>query len=105
MSISDQYLQIKKAALRNSDGTPTDGLVHPGQSYHVDFPAEDKENLIMQVLHLKLPLTHEVCEQIGRFQKRYGLGTEATAQLILSFGVVQLVKFMDSPFVEPGTVE
>lgn len=101
MSSTDHYLQIKKALLRNSDGTPTDGLVHRGQSYHVDFPAEDKENLLIRVLLLKLPLTHELCEEIGTFQKKYGLDTEATAQLIISLGVVQLRKLMDAPFIEP----
>lgn len=100
MSVASRYLQVKKTALRGPDGTPVDGLLHPGQSYHVDIPAPDHENLVIQVLHLKLPLTHDFVEEIGRFQKKFGLDTEATAQLILSLGVLQLRKLMDSPLAD-----
>lgn len=100
MSAESTWLQIKKTALRHADGTPTDGLVKRGQSYHVDIPGEDKDNLIVQVLHIKIPMTHERIEQMGLFQKHFGLGTEATAQLIISLGIVQIFKMMESPFLE-----
>lgn len=98
--VDSTWLQIKKGALRSKDGRPVDGLLHPGMDYHVDIPAADKENLVVQVLHIKLPLTSERCEQFGLFQKHFGLGTEATAQLVVSLGIVQLFKMMESPFLE-----
>lgn len=103
--IKDEFVTIIRKNLRRNDTPPDDGAVRPGQSYSIDLPAGDvekfyRENVVIQCLDIRLPLTHQFCQEIQAFQRKFGMDTKALADVIISLGVIQLKKLLDSPLVE-----